>query len=127
MSQPTNDSSEWQGKGATLTHGTAQREYGLSHDEILEAIRAGRLQYRQASIHGNPALRLLRREVEVLARERHGERGARVQRLEVELARIDREQKRLKKQLASLEQQRAKLVAELAEARSDEQEEERAQ
>ena len=106
---------EWQGKGATLTHGTAQKEFGLTYDEIVGAIRAGKLQYRQASIHGNPALRLLRREIEALARELRGDRGAQVQKLELELAQIEREQKRLKKQLADLDRQRARLVAELAE------------
>ncbi|MDQ1358924.1 MAG: hypothetical protein QOG44_3297 [Acidimicrobiaceae bacterium] len=49
----------------------AHRQDGLegirSHPrEILAAIDAGHLQYRVSSIHGNPWLRLLRQEVEVL-------------------------------------------------------------
>jgi hypothetical protein len=55
--------SGWQGKGATLSDKTARREFGLTQDEIVRAIRAGKLHYRQNSIHGNPFLRLLRREV----------------------------------------------------------------
>ena len=60
------DDSVWQRKGATLSDKTARKEYGLSQDEIVEAIRDGQLQYRENSIHGNPFLRLLRHEVEAL-------------------------------------------------------------
>ena len=53
----------WQRKGATLSDKTARKEFGLTQDEIYDAIDAGTLQYRQAYMHGNPWLRLLRREV----------------------------------------------------------------
>src|SRR5206468_7098088 len=55
---------EWQRKGATLSDKTARQEFGLTQDEIYDAIDAGTLQYRRAYMHGNPWLRLLRREVE---------------------------------------------------------------
>ena len=64
---------EWARKGATLSDKTARAEFGLTQDEIIAAIRAGKLQYRPAEIHGNPWLRLLRREVEDLVSSRHGE------------------------------------------------------
>ncbi len=51
MAHPNN---EWQRKGATLSHKTARREFGLTQDEIYDAIDAGALQYRQAYMHGNP-------------------------------------------------------------------------
>src|SRR5512133_840603 len=54
---------EWGRKGATLSDKTARQEYGLTQDEIYDAIDAGKLQYRPAAMHGNPWLRLLRREV----------------------------------------------------------------
>jgi len=38
--------SEWQRKGATLSDKTARKEYGLTQDEIVRAIRARKLQYR---------------------------------------------------------------------------------
>lgn len=57
---------DWGRKGATLSDKTARAEFGLTQDEIIEAIHAGTLQYRQGSIYGNPWLRLLRREVEGL-------------------------------------------------------------
>lgn len=55
---------EWQRKGATLSDKTARQEFGLTQDEIYDAIDAGTLHYRQAAMHGNPWLGLLRREVE---------------------------------------------------------------
>jgi hypothetical protein len=58
---------EWGRKGATLSDKTARAEFGLTQDEIIAAIRATKLQYRPAAMHGNPWLRLLRREVEELA------------------------------------------------------------
>ena len=61
--------SEWRRKGATLSHKTAQREFGLTWGEIVRAIRAGKLHCQQQSMHGNPWLRLLRREVEALVSE----------------------------------------------------------
>ena len=65
---------EWQCTGATLSDKTARQEFGLTQDEIYDAIDAGTLHYRQAATHGNPWLRLLRREVEALARISHGDR-----------------------------------------------------
>jgi hypothetical protein len=64
--------SEWQSKGATLSDKTARKEFGLTQDEIVQAIRGGKLQYRLNSVYGNPFLRLLRREVETLVKKRHG-------------------------------------------------------
>jgi hypothetical protein len=106
---------EWAHKGATLSDKTARREYGLTQDEIYAAIDAGKLQYRPAAMHGNPWLRLLRREVEELARTLHGERYLREQQARTELARINRELKQLSAQLATLEERRAALLAELGE------------
>lgn len=60
----------WSRKGATLSDKSARQEFGLTQQEIVAAIRAGKLQYREASMHGNPWLRLLRHEVEALVREK---------------------------------------------------------
>jgi hypothetical protein len=46
--------SEWRRKGATLSHKTTQEEFGLTWEEIVRAIRGGKLQYREGSICGNP-------------------------------------------------------------------------
>ncbi len=103
--------SEWRRKGATLSHKTAQEEFGLTWGEIVRAIRAGKLQYREHSMYGNPWLRLLRREVEALVRERHGANYLKDRQMKTELARINRELKRLKGQIAALEERKSKLIA----------------
>ena len=64
-------------------------------------------------MHGNPWLRLLRREVEELVSARHGERYLREQQARTELARVNRELKQLRAQLAALEERRAVLLSEL--------------
>lgn len=92
---------EWQRKGATLSDKTACREFGLTQDEI-DAIDTGALQYRQAAMHGNPWLRLLRREVEALARTRRGDRYVNEQQTRAELTRVNREIRRLRAELAEL-------------------------
>ena len=107
--------SEWQRKGATLSDKTARKEYGLTQDEIVQAIRAGKLQYRHNSIHGNPFLRLLRREVEALVKKKHGDDYLKNQQAKTELARVNRELKRLKTQVADLEERKSKLVADIGE------------
>jgi len=109
------DDREWGRKGATLSDKTARSEYGLTQDEIFAAIDAGELQYRPAAMHGNPWLRLLRREVEDLARTLHGERYLRERQARAELARINRELKQLRAQLAALEDRRAALFSKLGE------------
>ena len=46
--------SEWQRKGATLSDKTARTEFGLTQDEIVQEIRAGKLHYRVNSMFGEP-------------------------------------------------------------------------
>ncbi|MCX6634137.1 MAG: hypothetical protein NT090_03475 [Acidobacteria bacterium] len=105
--------SDWQCKGATLSDKTARKEYGLTQDEIYRAIRMGKLQYREHSIYGNPWLRLLRREVEALVTKKHGDNYLKDRQAKTELARINRELKGLKTQIAALEERKSKLIADL--------------
>src|SRR5580704_15906588 len=106
---------EWVRKGATLSDKTARSEFGLTQDEIIAGIRAGKLQYRRAEMHGSPWLRLLRREVEDLVSTRHGERYLHEQQARTELKRVNCELKQLRTQLTALEERRAALLSELAE------------
>jgi hypothetical protein len=99
----------------TLSDKTARAEFGLTQEEIYDAIDAGKLQYRRAAMHGYPWLRLLRREVEDLVSTRHGERYLRERRARTELKRVNRELKQLRTQLTALEERRAALLSELAE------------
>jgi hypothetical protein len=113
------DNEEWLRKGATLSDKTAREEFGLTQDEIIAAIRAGKLQYRASSMHGNPWWRLLRREVEDLVRTRHGERHLQERQARTELARVNRELKQLRRQIAALEERRSTLLSDLGEQRPD--------
>ena len=106
---------EWGRKGATLSDKTARAEFGLTQDEIIAAIRAGKLQYRPAAMHGNPWLRLLRREVEDLVSTQHGDRHLRERQARTELKQVNRELKQHRAQLAALEERRSVLLAELGE------------
>jgi len=103
--------SEWQRKGATLSDKTARKEYGLTQDEIVKAIRAGKLRYRLNSVYGNPFLRLIRREVETLIEKERGGEAVRRQRARIELTRVTCELKRLKAQIAALEKRKSALMA----------------
>ena len=102
---------EWGRKGATLSDTTAQKEYGLTYEEIVRAIQSGALQFREGSMHGNPWFRLLRREVEALVAKKHGADHLKKQQAKTELASINAELKKLKKQIVQLEERRSKLLA----------------
>ncbi|HEX9640984.1 MAG TPA: hypothetical protein VGB13_06700, partial [Candidatus Krumholzibacteria bacterium] len=67
------------------------------------------------SMYGNPFLRLLRREVEALVRKQRGGGYLQEQQAKSELARIQRELKRLKRQVVALEERQSKLLATLGE------------
>jgi hypothetical protein len=104
---------EWSRKGATLSDKSARKEFGLTQDEIVAAIDAGQLQYRVGVIHGNPWLRLLRREIEELMSSTHNDRDHRQRRARAELARLDRDLKKLRSEVTALEEQRARLLQDL--------------
>ena len=53
--------SMWSRKGATLSDKSARQEFGLSQQEIIAAIRVGKLQFRESNMHGNPWYRLTNR------------------------------------------------------------------
>ena len=100
----------WHRQGETLSHGNACKEYGLTEKQIIDAIKQGKLQYRKNYAHGNPYFRLLRREVESLARELLGAKCAREQAVKHQLATINKEINSLKRRLSSLEKQRSQLL-----------------
>ena len=67
-----NNSDLWVTKNQTLSDKSAEKEYGISHKEIFDAINARELQFREGSMHGNPWIRLLRVEVEKLVEKKYG-------------------------------------------------------
>ena len=105
---------EWGRKGATLSDKSACEEFGLTRDEIFRAVKAGELQCREASMHGNPWLRLLRREVEAFVKRKHGADYLHDQKAKTELRRINGEMRRLKGQITALEKRKSELEARAA-------------
>ena len=103
----------WSQKGATLSDKSARQEYGLTQEEIIAGIRAGKLQYREGSMHGNPWFRLLRHEVEALVREKGGQDHLHKKKLQKELADLDKEARKIKSRWKAIERRRAELKKEL--------------
>jgi hypothetical protein len=107
------DNSIWTRKGATLSDKSARQEFGLTQEEIYAAMRAGKLQYREANMHGNPWFRLLRHEVEVLVKQKRGPGHLHRKKLQKALADINKETRKLKTRLTVLERRRVELTKEL--------------
>ncbi len=55
---------EWNRKGGTLSDVTAKKEYGVDRNFIIKGIEAGKIEYRDGSIWGNPYLKVLRSQLE---------------------------------------------------------------
>ncbi len=107
------DDSIWARKGATFSDKSARQEFGLTQQEIYSAMRAGNLQYREASMHGNPWFRLLRHEVEALVKEKSGQDHLQKKKLQKELTDLNKETRKLKTRLAAIERRRAEMAEEL--------------
>ena len=111
---PENDRM-WSQKGATMSDKSARQEFGLTQQEIIAAIQASKLQFRESNMHGNPWFRLLRHEVESLVRDKSGPVHLHSKKLQKELADLNRETRKLKTRLNAIERRRAELMKELGE------------
>ena len=100
---------EWNRKGATLSDVTAKKEYGVDLDFIEKGIRAGKLEYRQGAIWGNPYLRLLRSQLEQYIAEELGVDRLSSSKNQTELRKIKKEMADLKKRLDDLQARRTEL------------------
>ena len=100
---------EWNRKGATLSDVTAKKEYGLSRNFIVKGIRAGKLEYREGAIWGNPYLRVLRSQLEQYIAEELGVDRLSIGKNQTELRKIKKEMADLKKTLAALQARRTEL------------------
>jgi hypothetical protein len=107
--------SNWTQKGATLSDKSARKEFGITQEMIINAIKCGKLQYRQNHIHGNPYFRLLRTEVESLAKELFGEDYLIKKKLQNELSQVNNEIRKLKKQIKILEERKTGLLKSIEE------------
>ncbi len=100
---------EWNRKGATLSDGTAKKEYGVSWDFIVKGIRAGKLEYREGAVWGNPYLRVLRSQLEQYIAEELGESSLSSGKNQTELRKIKREMADLERRLVELRVRRTEL------------------
>jgi len=100
---------EWSRKGATLSDVTARKEYGIDSDFIISGINAGKLEYREGAIHGNPYIRVLRGQLEAYIAEELGEDYLGSWQAKTELREITREIAQLRKRLDELEARRAQI------------------
>jgi len=66
-------------------------------------------------MHGNPWLRLLRREVEALVEKTRGTGYLKERQVKTELTRINGDLQRLKREIAVMEERKSKLLADLEE------------
>jgi hypothetical protein len=82
---------EWNRKGATLSDVTAQKDYGVTRDFIVGGIRAGKLDYRDGAIWGNPYLRILNSQLERYIAEQLGPEHLMGKKAQTELRAIKKE------------------------------------
>jgi hypothetical protein len=73
----------------------------------------GEVQYRTNVVFGNPYFKLVRSEVEAFVDEKYGSNYLNNKKIKNELAQVNKELKRLKAQMVSLEQRKAELLASL--------------
>ena len=107
----TDDSAVWVHKGATLSDKTAQKEFGLRQEDLIQAIKAGKLQYRHNTLYGNPCLKLLREEVECLVNEQYGMDYLKERNAKTELGKVQTAIRSLHRKIAQLEKRKAELLA----------------
>ena len=113
MSGETN--SAWGEKGGTLSDKSARKEFEITQEEIIGAIRDGKLQYRTNTMYGNQYLRLIRSEVEAFIDEKNGSDYLTKKKIKNELAQTNKELRKLKAQAKALEKRKAELMEILAE------------
>lgn len=94
---------EWNQKGATLSDVTAKKEYGVDRDFIIKGIEAGKLEYRDGAIWGNPYLRILRSQLEEYIAKKLGKKYLAKVKNESELRKTKREISSMNKKLKALQ------------------------
>lgn len=100
---------QWTAPGATLNHKNAAKEFGLTEEEIIRAIKEGTLHYQIGHAHGNPYFRVVREELESLVLTLYGPDYVSQQKLKKRQDDIDREIRKLKRRIKALEKERLSL------------------
>jgi hypothetical protein len=100
---------EWNRKGATLSDVNAEKEYGITRDFIVAGIRAGKLEYREGAVWGNPYLRIIRSQLERYIEETLGRDQFLKKKAPTELRAINKELTEIRKRITELEARKAEL------------------
>jgi len=88
---------------------TAKKEYGVDQEFIVKGIRAGKLEYREGTIWGNPYLRVLRSQLEEFITQELGAAHLSAGKNTDDLRKITKEIADLKKKLSELESRKTAL------------------
>jgi hypothetical protein len=107
---------EWNRKGAALSEVTAEKEYGVTRDFIVKGIQAGKLEYRDGAVWGNPYLKVLRSQLERYIVAQLGSEYLVSKKSQTELRAISKEiadLRDLRKKLAALEARKTALEREI--------------
>jgi flagellar motility protein MotE (MotC chaperone) len=100
---------EWNRKGASLSDVTAKKEYGVDREFIIKGINAGKLEFREGSIYGNPYIKVLRRQLEEYIAEELGKEYLNKAKNRTELRKIKKEIAEVECRLASLKLEKTAL------------------
>ena len=100
---------EWNRKGAALSDVTAQKEYGVTRDFIVKGIQAGKLEFREGAVLGNPYLRALRSQLELYIAAQLGSEYLVSRKSQTELRAVNKEIAHLRQKLAALEARKTAL------------------
>ena len=103
------DYGEWTRKGAVLSDLTAQKEYGVSQDFVVQGIKSGELEFREGSGWGNPYLRVLRIQLEAYIATQLGTQYLEDKKRQTELRDVNKKIAKLKRMLAALEVRKAEI------------------
>ena len=104
---------EWNQKGATLSDVTAKKEYGVDREFIIKGIEAGKLEYRDGAIWGNPYLRILKSQLEKYIAEKLGKKYLAKVQNKTELKKIKREISAINKKLKTLQLRKTEIESSL--------------
>ncbi len=101
---------QWTKPGGTFSHKNACKEFGLKEEEILDAIKNNKIQFRVNYAHGNPYYRVLRAEVVKLVKKLYGKNAIEEQKIKFELKRVNREINSFKRKIKVLEKEKSILL-----------------
>lgn len=105
--------SVWRQKGATLSDKNAFKEYGLTYEELVEGVEAGKLHYQVAYAHGNPYYKVVRQEVEDFIADKHGVNHLKKMETSAQLKKVTTELRSLKRKIKKLEKEQKELEEKL--------------